>query len=133
MNYYRLLSIPPNANILEVLRQYQIKCLNNPQNIFLYTMGLQILTDPHKRMFYDASLFKINVLALISSHYDYSYIEEWELIPFIEWLNNFKDFFYDTKYFTNDIKYNRLMEKWYDIIEQIIEQLKSYIKTFYLT
>lgn len=135
MNCYALLDIPMNADLLKICKSYRKKCLTNPEKIFIYTEAFSILIDPIKRIIYDANTFKISLPILMnafSTYQEYQNIDEFELINFIEWLNFFKDFFYDTKYYTNNNKYHNIIESWYDIIENIIEELKSHIESIYL-
>ena len=134
MNLYNLLSISYTANLLDICRAYQIKCQNNPAQTFLYTKALTILINKKQRLIYDAALFKINITTLINIplYHEYLEIDECDLLPFIDWLENYLDFFYDTKYFTLNINYNMLIEKWYNNVFNILDYLKGFIESFYL-
>lgn len=135
MNYYTLLDIFIDANLLDICNSFQKKCLNNPQNIFLYTKALATLINPTKRIIYDANTLKINLPLLIKNYHiyeEYQNIAEFELLNFIEWLNYFKDFFYDIKYHTNNKRFLNLIELWYNRVENILEELKNYVKSIYL-
>lgn len=139
MNLYDVLSIKPNSKILEVCIAFQKQCLKNPQYIFIYTQALAIIINKQKRIIHDATSYKINLNLLLQNSDIYDTIlklneeEEYELANFIDWLNNFRDLVYDTKYQTFDYNYHQLLEKWYDKIEIISEELKNHIHSFYLT
>jgi len=135
MNLYQILNISNQSNILEICNSYQKQCIENPKNTFICTIALSILCNKSKRFLYDSSYYKINLETLSNNYYiyeNYYNIDEYELIPFIEWIENFKDFFYDSKYYYDNSTYHELIEKWYDTIEIVIETLKNYIKNFYL-
>ncbi len=134
MNFYDILNIPYNSNLLDICNAYQIKCQNNPENTFLYTKIFNVLCNKATRIYYDALLFNKDILDLTSHiNYDSYYIfDEYDLLPFIDWLEIFKNYFYETKYFTTNQTYHQLIEKWYDKIELILEHLKSFIESLYL-
>lgn len=135
-NLYQILNISPTSNLKNILIAYSQNCLKSPELIFTYTNALSILVSPFKRMLYDASLYNINCTLL--SQYFFIYkklqeIDEYELANFIRWLEDFKNYFYDLKYFINNPKYNLKIEEWYNTLDNVIENLKSEIKSFYLT
>ena len=134
MNFYKTLSIPYTANLLDICHAFQTKCQTNPQNTFLYTKALTVLIDKNKRLIYDSSLFKISITTLINIPFynEYQDINKNDLLPFIDWLETYIDFFYDLKYFTVDLNFYTLIEKWYDKIINILDYLKGYIDSFYL-
>ncbi len=135
MNFYTLLDLSPQSNILEILTKFKEKCLENPENIFYYTYALNILSNKIKKIFYDAALYHINIFNLYDYYEQNEYykIDEYELIPLIEWLKDFKDFFYDTKYYKNNPQYHQLIEEWYDNMENIIIDIQdNFIHSFYL-
>lgn len=105
MNCYEILDLTKYANLLEICTSYQVKCLKHPENTLLYTKALNILINPLKRIIYDSNTFQINLPTLIqnSQIYEvYQNIDEYDLLDFITWFSYFKDYFYDTKYFTNN-------------------------------
>ncbi len=133
MNIYKILSIPYTSNLLSICNSYQTKCQTNPENTFLYTKCLSILANSYKRLIYDANLFSISITNLLNlSFYNYQEIDEYDLLPFITWLDTFIDYFYDTKFLTQDTYYHNLIDNWYKEIITISDTLKSYLKTFYL-
>lgn len=129
-NFYKLLEISPKSNLIEILEGYQKKCMQNPVLIPEYTIALNILTNKFQKLVYDANLFSINITTLYEMNDEE--IDEYELLPYIEWLIGFKDYFYDTKYYTNNKKYDDFIEKWYDKMDEIIERLKEYVHSIYL-
>lgn len=135
MNIYEILNIPFNANLLEICTSYEKACFTKPLETFIYTKALHILINKNKRLIYDAALTKKDIRALYNSpYYDNLYdIDEYDLLPFIIWLNDFKNYFYDLKYFIQNKTFLENIEKWYDTIETISETLKDMIKSFYLT
>ena len=134
MNLYEVLNVNKNANIWEICLAYQQLCSYDTKNIIIYTKAFKVLINRNKRILYDAILYKISVEKLYNlPYYDEVFeIDEYLLISFIEWLSDFKDFYYDTKYFINNKKYHFLIEEWYDIIENILKDLKAMITSFYL-
>lgn len=129
-NFYKLLEISPKSNLIEILEGFQKKCMQNPILIPEYTVALNILTNKLQKLVYDANLYSINITTLYEMNDDE--IDEYELLPYIEWLIGFKDYFYDTKYYTNNKRYNDYIEKWYDKMDEIIERLKEYVHSIYL-
>lgn len=92
-NLYQILNISPLSNLEAILKSYQTMCMKNPAYIFIYTNALSILTNPLKRMIYDASLYQINLSILFQKYYIYEYmqeIDEYTLANFIGWLEDFK-------------------------------------------
>lgn len=86
-------------------------------------------------MMYDASLYQINLNILFQKYYIYEYmqeIEEYTLANFIGWLEDFKNYCYDLKYNNPKTKNINKLENWYNDLDNIIENLKKEIKTFYL-
>lgn len=135
MNLYQLLNISNQSSLIEICESFKINCLREPAKTFLYTNALKILINISKRMIYDANTFQINLPILlqnIHTYEQYQIIDEYELIPFVEWLSNFQNFFYDSKYLTKNSKYHQKVEEWYNTIEEILEELKSHIKSMYL-
>lgn len=135
MNLYDLLNISNQANLIEICEAFKVKCLNNPSQTFTYTKAFKVLINPLKRMFNDAFTFQVNLPILFQSAFiyeQYQNIDEFELITFIEWLSDFQNFFYDTKYFTTNKQYHSQIEEWYNTIEEILEKLKNHIKSMYL-
>lgn len=139
MNLYSVLNVSSSAKILEICKAFQNKCLNNPANVFNYTKALAITINKNKRIIHDATYFGINLNILLAKEDIYDEIlelteeEEYELANFIDWLNDFRDLVYDTKYQIMDYNYHQLLEKWFNKIESISEELKSHIHNFYLT
>ena len=134
MNVYDILEIDPVANIIDILKQYKFLCYKNPNNIFKYTDALVILSDKNKRILYDSSTFKIDIFDMMNyvKHYDNYYnVDEYELVPFVLWLDIFKDSLYDTKYYANGKNVEDL-EILYNKLESILETIKSYMKSLYL-
>lgn len=129
-NFYKLLGISPKSNLIEILEGFQKKCMQNPILTPEYTDALNILTNKLLKLVYDANLFSINITTLYKMNEEE--IDEYELLPYIEWLIGFKDYFYDTKYYTNNKRYNDYIEKWYDKMDEIIERLKEYVHSIYL-
>lgn len=134
-NLYQILNISPLSNLETILKSYQTRCIKNPIYIFIYTNALSILTNPLKRMIYDASLYQINLNILFQKYYIYEYmqeIEEYTLANFIGWLEDFKNYCYDLKYNNPKTKNINKLENWYNDFDNVIENLKKEIKTFYL-
>lgn len=134
-NLYHILNISPLSNLETILKSYQTMCMKNPIYIFIYTNALSILTNPLKRMIYDASLYQINLNILFQKYYIYEYmqeIDEYTLANFIGWLEDFKNYCYDLKYHNPKTKNINKLENWYNDLDNIIENLKKEIKTFYL-
>ena len=134
MSLYEILNIKPTSNLLEICLAYQTKCLNNPSSTFIYTKALKVLINKEKRIIHDANIYHISLENLINNNYynELFNIDDYELIPFITWLNDFIDFFYDTKYCVNNSKYINTLELWYVEITNILFNLKEMIKSFYL-
>ena len=127
MNFYNILKIPYTANLLTICEAYQNKCQKNPQNIFLYTKAFNILTNKTQRLIYDANLLKVNITTLIKLplYEEYLHIDEYELIPFISWLEIFSDYLYDCKYFTTNQNYQNLIDTNYKLLK-FLSHLKNH-------
>lgn len=133
-NIYQLFNISPNSSLKNILNAYCKLCIKNPPMIFNYTSALSILIHPIKRMIYDIQLYKINGLIALENYHIYEELQEmdeFELANIISWLEDFKNYFYDLKYFTNDTKIIKKIEEWYDTIDSIIENLKNRMESFY--
>ena len=131
---YQVLNVSNNANLLEICMAFQMMCKKYPQYIFNFTKAFDILSNKYKRIVHDTLIYKISLNRLINlPYYDELFeVDEFLLIPFIEWLTDFKDFFYDTKYEINNKEYDKKIEIWYDSIESILVNLKDFINSFYL-
>lgn len=91
-NLYQILNISPIKfrNNFKIISNYVYK---KSYIYFIYTNALSILTNPLKRMMYDASLYQINLNILFQKYYIYEYmqeIEEYTLANFIGWLEDLK-------------------------------------------
>lgn len=134
-NFYNILKINFDANLETILNAYYLSCIEKPTNIFIYTKALKILSNSTLRILYDASILKENFTIKYQEYESYELkqeIDEYKLAFYIEWLENFKNYFYDTKYFYKSKQYTEKIEKWYNELDQIIETLKPLIKSFYL-
>ena len=50
----------------------------------------------------------------------------------ISWMEDFRDFVYDAKFFFTNPLYLNYLEAWYNQMESILMHLKSLVKTFHL-
>lgn len=133
-NIYSIFGLHANASILDVCKSYQKKCLFNPNKVFYYSKILEILVSYPKRLIYDALLFQVDILVLADYyHFDLSEEEEYELANIISWIEDFREYVYDSKFLITNEQYLALLESWYDKMEQILFELKSAIQSFYLT
>ncbi|MCM1052403.1 MAG: hypothetical protein NC483_00275 [Ruminococcus sp.] len=138
MNLYQLLDLSPTNNIIEILNKFKDKCQEHPENTFKYTYALCILIDKTRKIFYDAALFHIDINTLYECYSkneteEIDEADEYEIMDFIEWLDYFREIFFDTKFSTNNQNYHKLVTDWYITIVKLLDYLKSqYIHSFYL-
>ena len=133
-NLYQELHIDVHASLLQICQSYQTLCTKNPQKIFYYTKILNILTNQKYKLIYDAMLTGMDIRLVY--YYSSSVIleeDEFMLAQVISWIEQLREFVYDTKFFTYHSLYLKKLEGWYDELESILENLKSHIKSFYLS
>lgn len=132
-NFYSVFQINNGASLLDISKAYQRLCILNPSKIFFYTKIFKILSFPHYKIIYDSMLFQVDFRILF---YLESWIlneeEEYELAQVISWLEDFREYVYDSKYFMKNESYFALLENWYNELETILFHLKNSIQTFYL-
>ena len=132
-NLYSIFHIPYQASVLDICKSYQKLCVNHPKFIFYYTKVFKILALPTYKALYDAIYFNIDLRFTIHLNNEYlNEEEEYELASIISWIEDFREYVYDTKYFCDDLRYLEILENWYDEVETILFQLKNRIETFYL-
>ena len=132
-NLYQELHINIQASLLQICQAYQTLCTKNPQKIFYYTKILNILPNQKYKLIYDAMLTGRDIRLVY--YYSSLFIleeEEFVLAEVITWIEQLREFVYDTKFFTYHSLYLEKLEEWYDELESILENLKSHIKSFYL-
>lgn len=135
INIYKIFNIRPEANILSICNAFKNACLNSPKDTFKYTGFLDILINPNKKLMYDATLFHVDIRALVCNYDRYINLndeEEYDLINFTLWLDTYKNVFYDLKYQTSNKDFISKVEAWYDKVDEMLENLKELISSIYL-
>ena len=133
-DFYAVFNISYQASIVDICQAYQNRCMANPAMVFYYTYIFKILAVKKYKLVYDAMLWQTDIRLLFQlENFDLNEEEEYELANIIFWIEDFREYFYDTKYFTSDFHYRQQLEKWYDELESILGHLKSSIQTFYLS
>ena len=104
-NLYQELHINIQASLLQICQAYQTLCTKNPQKIFYYTKILNILTNQKYKLIYDAMLTGMDIRLVY--YYSSLFIleeEEFVLAEVITWIEQLREFVYDTKFFTQELE-----------------------------
>lgn len=132
-NVYYDFNIKPTASLLEICRSYQSLCIKYPKNIFYYTKILRVLANSDVRSIYNTILTQVDLRFWLSFFsLSLSEEEEYLLANFIYWLEDFREFVYDSKFYSNNKRDFLTLDKWYDEMEDILVKLKEKINSFYL-
>lgn len=130
---YGVFNIPYHVSLLDIVKAYLNKCTSSPSAIFYYTKILKILTYTPYKVIYDSLLFQVDIRILSYFPNTITEEEEYELAMIIFYIENLKDYVYDSKFIFNDDKYLQQLENWYNELENILEYLKQHIQSFYLS
>ena len=134
-NIYSVFDLDVKASLLDICLNYQKKCMEKPGYIFYYTNLLDILTNYPKKLVYDAMLLQTDLFILDQAYQIYYFLDEeqeYDLAIIISWMEDFRDFVYDAKFFFTNPLYLNYLEAWYNQMESILMHLKSLVKTFHL-
>lgn len=132
-NIYSIFKINLSSSLIDICLSYQKLCFQNPQYIFYYTKLFKILINDNYRAIYNAMFthsdmrFWMNFPFLQLEEED-----EYVLANIIHWLEDLREFVYDTKFCANNLNYSLTLENWYNEMEEILFVLRGKIKSFYL-
>lgn len=129
---YSIFDIPYHASLLDIAKAYQNKCRKNPASVFYYTKIFKILVYTPYKLIYDSMLFHIDVRTLFYFQSSLTEEKEYELAMVISWIDDFKDFVYDSKYYCDNYVYLELLDDWFNELVYILDRLKEHIQGFYL-
>ncbi len=132
-DFYTIFNINYRSSLVSICYAYQKKCLENPSLIFFYTKILKVLTNPQYKIWYDSMLLQIDFrFFLYQPTFTLDEDDEYELALIISWMEDFREYVYDTKYIIQDSYYLTCLEEWYNELENILFYLKSCIQNFTL-
>ncbi|CDF12084.1 unknown [Mycoplasma sp. CAG:776] len=133
-NIYSIFKINLSSSLVDICLAYQKLCFKNPPYIFYYTKLFKILINDNYRAIYNAMFTCSDMRFWITfPFWQLEEEDEYVLANIIHWLEDFREFVYDTKFGSNNINYSVILENWYDEMEEILFILKGKIKSFYLS